>query len=138
MSAAENKRQVQAIFSALAEGKAQPFWDSLSDDVVWTVQGTTSWSGSFAGKEAVRTQIFKPLREVLDSPPRTRVERILADEDQVVVLGRGDNKTRTGVRYDNVYCLVFQLAEGRVTKVTEFLDTELMARALGERPAPTT
>jgi uncharacterized protein len=138
MSAVQNKRQIQAIFSALAEGNPQPFWDSLADDVVWTIGGTTSWSGTFVGKAAVRNEIFKPLSVVLGGPPRNVVERFLADEDCVVVLTRGDNVTKAGDRYDNVYSLVFQLAEGRVKKVTEYLDTALLERALGPRPSAAT
>lgn len=134
MSAAANKRQMQAVFSALSEGNAQPFWDVLAEDVTWIVGGTTSWSGTFVGKEAVRSEIFRPLVGVLGGPPRNVVQRFLADEDCVVVLTRGDNLTKAGVRYDNAYSIVFQLADGRVKKVTEYLDTALLERALGPHP----
>jgi ketosteroid isomerase-like protein len=76
---------------------------------------------------------MRPLTKVLGKNPRTSVQRVLADEDMVVVEARGDNVTRDGVRYDNSYCLLFRLSEGKVRAVVEYMDTELVTAALGER-----
>ena len=43
----------------------------------------------------------------------------------------GRSTTRKGVTYDNTYCHVFRIAGGRIREVTEYLDTELITRALG-------
>jgi ketosteroid isomerase-like protein len=135
MSAAENKRRVRAMFDALEAGDRAGFWDELADDLTFTVMGTTSWSGTYIGKERVRRQLFKPLHQVLGKGPRTIVKRMLADEDVVVVEATGDNVTTAGARYDNRYCLLFRLAEGKVREIVEYSDTALMARVLGPRPA---
>ena len=59
-----------------------------------------------------------------------------AMRDRVVVEARGDNITRTGVRYDNDYCLVFHLENGKIKEVREYCDSVLTERALGPFPEP--
>ena len=41
--------------------------------------------------------------------PSTVAHRLIAVGDYVVVEARGDNVTRTGVRYDNEYCMVWRI-----------------------------
>lgn len=41
------------------------------------------------------------------------------------------NVTKAGVPYNNTYCFVFRLADGKVREVTEYMDTALVAAALG-------
>lgn len=47
MSAAENKKIMQNVFSELANGNGQLFIDTLADDVSWTIAGSTKWSKTF-------------------------------------------------------------------------------------------
>jgi uncharacterized protein len=51
-----------------------------------------------------------------------------------VIEARGDNLTRTGVRYDNDYCLVFRLESGRIKEIREYCDSVLTEKALGQFP----
>lgn len=61
MSADENKRIMQTIFAGLAAGNGRPFVESLAEDFVWTLMGTTKWSKTYRGKKAVREELLKPL-----------------------------------------------------------------------------
>ena len=56
--------------------------------------------------------------------------RFIADEDCVVVEARGKNTTKGGNAYDNAYCYVFRLANGKLVEMTEYLDTELVTSVL--------
>ena len=40
-------------------------------------------------------------------------------------------QTKSGLRYDNTYCYVCRLADGRLRELTEYMDTELAKAALG-------
>jgi uncharacterized protein len=64
-------------------------------------------------------------------PIRTNALRLIADDDLVVVEARGDNLTGAGARYDNEYCYIIRVVEGRLVELTEYLDTELVTAALG-------
>ena len=56
---------------------------------------------------------------------RNYAEEIIAERDRVVVLARGEVKTVRGEDYNNEYCFVFRLREGKVFEVREYCDTAL-------------
>jgi ketosteroid isomerase-like protein len=48
---------------------------------------------------------------------------------------KGDNLTKTGVRYDNDYCMVWRLENGKVKEIREYCDSALVERVRGPFPA---
>jgi ketosteroid isomerase-like protein len=139
MSAAANKKLMQEIFAAAANPDPAVrdralFAASLADDATWVVTGQYSWSRSFTGKDAIMNDLHGHVRSLLAERVRTVAHRFIADGDHVVVEARGDNLTRTGVRYDNDYCLVFRLESGRIKEIREYCDSVLTEKALGPFP----
>ena len=132
MTPADNKQLLQRIFAELAQGNSRPFVESMADDFRWTVTGTTPWSWTYEGKQAVLTDLFGALRERIAGRVKTIAERFIAEDDWVVVEARGSNTTAAGRPYNNRYCFVFRVESGRLKEVTEYLDTELVTSALGE------
>jgi uncharacterized protein len=139
MSAAANKQLMQEIFASA--GNPDPaardralFVASVADDAKWVVTGQYSWSRTFTGKESILNDLHGHVRSLLAERARTIAHRFIADGDCVVVEARGDNVTRTGVRYDNDYCLVFRLENGKIKEVREYCDSVLTERALGRFP----
>jgi ketosteroid isomerase-like protein len=131
MHAIANKKVMQYIFSELSKGNSQPFVESMADDFSWTITGTTKWLKKYDGKRAVIEELFGALRTKLVPPIVVQAYRFIADEDYVVVEARGRNTTKDGVPYNNIYCYVFHLADGKLQEMTEYLDTELVTAALG-------
>jgi hypothetical protein len=74
------------------------------------------------------------VRTRLRDRTRTVAERFIADGDIVVVEAKGDNVTPEGVRYDNDYCLVFRLEDGKIKEIREYCDSVLTEKALGRFP----
>jgi uncharacterized protein len=66
---------------------------------------------------------------------RTLAYRFIAEDDWVVVEARGDMMTKSGERYDNDYCLVYRLADGKIVEMREYNDSALCERVLGKFPA---
>jgi ketosteroid isomerase-like protein len=132
MGESTNKQLMRHIFAELSEGNAKPFVDSMADDFRWTVTGTTKWSKTYDGKQAVLTELFGALRSKIGDKIRTTAHRFIAEGDLVVVEASGNNTTKAGIPYNNTYCFVFRIAEGRVKELTEYLDTELVTAALGD------
>jgi ketosteroid isomerase-like protein len=128
MSAAANKKLMQDIFAAA--GNPDPamrdhslFVASLTDDAKWVVTGQYSWSHTFAGKQSIMRDLHGHVRDLLAEQTRTIAHRFIADDDCVVIEAKGDNVTKTGVRYDNDYCFVFQLKEGQIKEIREYCDS---------------
>ena len=136
MTAAQNKAIVTAIYQAMAEGDGRPFVDAMAEDFTWIIEGTNSWSRSWRGRDNVRRELLRPLFDQFATPYRARAERIIAEDDTVVVLAKGEVTTKAGKPYNNSYCFVIRLADGKMIELREYLDTELVAAALEPLPEP--
>ena len=53
---------------------------------------------------------LRPLFDQFATPYRARAERIIAEDDDVVVLARGEVMTKAGKPYNNSYCFVIRMA----------------------------
>ena len=141
MSAIDNKKLMQEIFAAA--GNPDPavrdralFVASLAEDATWVVTGQYSWSRTFTGKQAILNDLHGHVRSLLVERARTIAHRFIADDDCIVVEAKGSNLTKSGVRYDNDYCLVFRFENGKIKEVREYCDSILTEKALGPFPGP--
>jgi ketosteroid isomerase-like protein len=137
MSASQNKQLMEAIFAELSAGNSRPFRDAMADDFTWKIIGSTEWSGTYRGKQAVLDELMAPLFAQFADRYTNAAERFIAEDDHVVVECRGHVTTRRGVPYNNTYCYVCRVADGKLHELTEYCDTELISAALappGEPP----
>lgn len=130
MSVAENKQLMHDIFAALSTGNGQPFIDHLADDFSYTVTGSTAWSKTYVGKESVLNDLFRPLFAQFADRYTNTADRIIAEDDIVVVECHGQVMTKSGQPYNNRYCMVFEVVDGKLKSLTEYLDTQLVAEVL--------
>jgi ketosteroid isomerase-like protein len=130
MNATQNKEVMREAFAELAKGNGRPFVDLMADDFCWTVPGTTKWSKTYHGKQAVLADLMQPLFAQFADRYTNTAQRILAEGDYVVVECHGNVTTKTGKPYANEYCYVIRMADGKMRELREYLDTELVASAL--------
>lgn len=134
MSAEANKKLIQQVFSDSANRSGTTFIDHLADDATWVQTGQCSWSRTFTGKDEITNSLFGPLRSLLTDRPRTLAFNFIAEGEYVVVEARGDNVTKSGERYDNEYCFVWRVQNGKITQIKEYCDSALVERVLGRYP----
>jgi ketosteroid isomerase-like protein len=134
MSAAANKKLVQQVFADSASRSGTTFADNLAEDASWVVTGQYSWSHEFRGREAIQNGLMGHFRSFFAERPRTVAFNFIADGDYVAVEARGDNVTKAGLRYDNQYCLLFRIEDGKIKQIREYCDSTLVERVLGPFP----
>ncbi|HLX14694.1 MAG TPA: nuclear transport factor 2 family protein [Bradyrhizobium sp.] len=134
MSAEANKKLVRQIYADSANRSGTTFADNLADDASWIVTGQYSWSHEFKGKDAIVNGLMGHFRSLLAARPRTVAVNFIAEGDYVVVETRGDNVTKTGLRYDNEYCMVWRIENGKIKLIKEYCDSALVERVLGPFP----
>ncbi len=132
MGAAENKEIIRNMFAELSKGNPQGFLDKMADDVKFTLQGTTKYSGTFNNKQELLTKLLGPLSAQLEGGLAITPYNFIAEGDYVVMQANGKSNTKAGSTYNNSYCQVFKLANGKVQEVVEYLDTELVTKAFGK------
>ena len=130
-----NKALIAARFEAWSNGDRAALFDTIADDVRWTIVGTCPGSGTFASKQVFLNEGSGPVHALLKSPMRPRVEEILADGDTVVVRWQGDAETMQGRPYRNTYCWVMRLTDGVIVEITSYFDTLAVARLFDDQSA---
>jgi ketosteroid isomerase-like protein len=131
MSASENKERMRSIFAATAEGQFDPLVEGMAEETTWTIMGSTPFSRTFAGKKAILEELLGPLRSRIAGTITLTASRFIAEDDFVVVEAKGNATTVEGVPYNNGYCFVFRLADGKIRGITEYIDTQLVMKAFG-------
>jgi uncharacterized protein len=126
MSIVENKKLIQDAFTAWANGDGMAFFNLLTDNATWTVMGSCPISGTYVGRQRLVEDALTPQREKLAGPPTPTVINIIAEGDTIVIQWTGKGTTKTGQPYNNSYCYVVQMENGKITRGTVYLDTELV------------
>jgi ketosteroid isomerase-like protein len=121
MGTTENKQIVRAAFDAWADGDGD-FFRLLSDDVRWTITGTSVLAGTYTSRSQF-LEAIRPIGARLSGPITPTVQSIVAEHDVVVVLWRGHATALDGQPYDNEYSWHMRLRDGAIVEVTAFLDT---------------
>lgn len=129
MGAAENKEIIRNMFAELSKGNAEAFMSTMADNVRFTIIGATKYSGTFNGKQELVSKLLGPLTSQLEGGLTITPDNFIAEGDYVAMQARGKSNTKSGGAYNNTYCQIFRLANGKVQEVTEYLDTELVTKA---------
>jgi uncharacterized protein len=124
MTAEEKKELVTRTWAAIGKGEIKSAFAHMSDDVSWLVPGNLPGvSGLKRGKE----EILKFMSGVGDTFPeglQSEIRKVHCDGDTVVVELTNRGKVRNGKQYENEYCFVFELEDGKIRRIREYVDTQ--------------
>ena len=133
MSSEENKTLIAEIFRQKTEtGTNGPLLAAMEPDAVWTQTGSSRFSRDYQGPEDFRKNCLELVTKQLAGGNKSHLRDIRAVEDQVIVQWKGESQTHAGTRYDNEYCWIFTMNEGRITRVVAYLDTLLLEKVMDE------
>ena len=118
----ENVALIQKAFDDWRAGQGGIF-QLLAEDAIWVVAGSSPYSGTYRTREAFMEDAVKPITDKLATPIVPTVRQIVAQGPNVVVHWDGQATAKDGSRYENSYSWHMQLENGRITRVTAFLDT---------------
>ena len=131
MGIAENKQIVLDFYEAGARGDMDTCFALLADDITWTNIGATKFSGTYIGKQALVENLLGPLFSQLKAGISSQIEQLTAEGDVVVAQTSGMAETTDGVPYNNTYCQVITIRDGKFAAVTEYMDTALIDSVFG-------
>ena len=127
----ENKQLVRYFYEAGNRGDMDACLAMLAEDLVWTNIGSTPFSGTYEGKHAVLEQLIGPLFSRLRAGISSKIERLVVEGDVVVAETSGTAETLDGIAYNNTYCQIMTIRDGRISRVKEYFDTELTSSVFG-------
>ena len=132
MGAAENKQAIKTMFVELGKGNAAAFLGAMTDDVRFNLIGSTKFSGTFNGKTELVEKLLGPLNAALTEGIVITPDNLIADGDYVAMQSHGKAMGKNGKPYNNTYCHIFKFTDGKISEVTEYLDTELVTSVFGK------
>jgi len=121
-SPARNAAVVSIAFEQWRAGQGSVF-DLLDADVVWTVAGVSSVSGTYRGRQAFLQEAVAPITRKLRTPITPTLRQIVAQGDEVVVFWEGQATALDGRPYRNHYAWQLTLAQGKIIRAVAYLDT---------------
>ncbi len=132
-----NRRVVTDAFARWAAGGSTFFNDVLTDDMVWTIEGSGPSAGTFRGRSEFVERAVRPFISRLSSPVRPTSYRVWADGEHVIINWEGSGMARDGQPYANRYAWIFRMQDGKAVEVNAFLDLAPYDDVLRRIPAPT-
>jgi ketosteroid isomerase-like protein len=134
MSTEATRSTVEAFYAALTSGNREGTRALLSDDCVWVPPSTAPFDTMKGGDEIAAELGGRVVKRTFDTskPFALDVRRILADGDVAVVQQRLTATAKaTGQHYDNQYCWVYTVQDGKIVHMEEYADTLLASRVMG-------
>lgn len=122
---------LERYLDALLAGDIDTIRDSFAEDATWTMHGDLPISGTYRGRDAIVDDfldaagaLFEPGSQEFGFPT------LLAAGDTVVLEWTVRARGAAGDEYDNRYCGIFVVRDGRIAEAREYLDTEHARRVL--------
>lgn len=96
----------------------------LADDATFTLWGRLPVSGTTVGKRAIIESLMPGARKLFQ-PGTLQLHplHMMVDGDHVVAEVHAVGTSAAGIAYDTQYCMIFQVCEGRIHAVREYMDT---------------
>jgi ketosteroid isomerase-like protein len=135
-----SERVVHDLGDAIARRDFARVAELLDDDVSYEICGIEMPGAGVMRKQDLLERFPEVLSLFEDGGPRMTITRMFHDGDWVIAESTGTGTFRNGTAYDNRYIIVYEIVDGRIRTVREYMDTQHGARlfAEGAGPTPTT
>jgi len=125
----ETRDVVQRTIDALNRGDAEAFLGAFSDDLLFEMPGSTPVSGTTKGLDEF-TELVGSVAGYVSEPITIDVKFFIVAGDWAVTRADGHGVTHHGRDYDNHYCHLWHVRDGKVDHFVEFNDTQLIMDVL--------
>ncbi len=124
MSAEQNKEMVKATWTAFAKGDIKTAFGNMADNVSWLVPGNIPGvSGVKRGKDEI-LKFMGAFASKIPEGMHSEITRAYADGDTVILELTNKAKVSNGKFYENEYCFVFEIENGKIRRIREYTDTQ--------------
>jgi uncharacterized protein len=131
MNAEQKKKLVLDTWKSFVAGDVKAAFANLTEDVRWKIPGSiTGMSGVKNGKSEI-IGFLRVAAKVFPPGMQTEIRTTHVDGDTVIVEMVNRSQTANGRPYENEYCFVFELADGKIREIREYVDTQRAHEIIG-------
>jgi uncharacterized protein len=121
MTSEINKRLVRETWQAFWRGDVEAGLLNMADDVTWFIPGNMKTSGLKRGKAEVGKFRHNNLDIFLEL--QRNVVGLYAEGATVVLEVAASGRLKNGNAYENAGCVVWEIENGKIQRVREYIDT---------------
>lgn len=132
----DNERLVLKFFEALGTGNLEGARAVLHPEATWTVMPTgVPGSGLHRGRREIIDEFLTPLRDSLFEPGTVSggIDTLISKGALVAAESQASAQLKNGNRYRNRYVFVFEIRDGAIAAVREYMDSHYIVEALKPR-----
>jgi ketosteroid isomerase-like protein len=128
------RRIVEEYYAALGRGDRDRLLELLAPDCHWAPPASAPIepvTGAEGIADALGRTVVKTMFD-LKQPFALEIRRMVVEGPVAVVQQRLTATAKaTGLPYDNQYCWIYEVRDGRIVDIEEYADTVVAARAMG-------
>lgn len=120
----KNKELVAAFIEAMRTSDLAKLSDMITDDFSWWIAGKTEYLQT-AGEhdKAFFIGFFAGGADLFPNGAEFSVTGMIAEGDKIAAEANMKATTAMGVQYDNSYHFLFTIADGKIARMKEYMDT---------------
>ena len=129
----QSETVVQKFFELLNAEDLEGVRALLTEDAAWIPQARDMpGAGEYRGRDVIVDQFLKPIRGLFaKGSPSNRILSMASNGALVLVETHGTGHLNDGRPYDNRYAWAFEVREGKVAMIREYLDSYYIVRLFG-------
>ncbi len=129
MAETPNKQIARSFMNALSTGDVEAMSGIISKDIEALTTGTSVLSTN-RNYDAV-LEAVAGLKQATKNGIAVEIISLTEEGDRVVCEWKGSSEILTGTPYNNEYVFIFRIADGKVHRMTEYMDTKLADEVMG-------
>ena len=124
-----NLELVRSTYEGTSEDNGRNLLAVLSPDIEWTEAEGFPYAGTYVGVDALMAGVFKRLGSEWTGY-QAKVHTYLADGDRVAAFGvYSGTYNATGKAMTSPFAHLYELRDGKIITMQQYVDTVLVARA---------
>ncbi len=124
-----NKQLARAFLNALSKGDVDAMSKIISPDIEAVATGTSVLSAQ--RDYAAVLEAVASLKQATKDGIAVDIVSLTEEEDRIVCEWKGSSELVTGTPYNNEYVFIFYVKDGKVRRMTEYMDTKLADDVMG-------
>ena len=124
MTNEQKKELVTNTWTAFGKGDVKAAFSNMSDSISWVIPGSIpNVSGMKRGKDEI-LKFMSGIGNVFPEGLQSEIRRTYCDGDTVILELTNRGKVSNGKNYENEYCFIFELEDGKIRRIREYVDTQ--------------
>ncbi|MCG8670561.1 MAG: nuclear transport factor 2 family protein [Pseudomonadales bacterium] len=121
----KNLEIVKNAISAISQSDAEGLLSLFAEDMTFEMNGHTPFSRKLKGKEAF-VALFAEVMEHLAAGIPLTINNLIDAGEWIICETTGHATMKTGEPYENNYCMLWRLRDGKIIQLKEYNDSQLI------------